>query len=108
MTDLLNAIIDGKYDLVVGDILKINTRDGEDAASAKVLQLAMEAANEGTRAMMAGDSFKASKLMGNFTLAMGKIQQALKDVRLGIKPEVIQEHELLEKLNQDFEEPANE
>ena len=104
MTDLLNAIIDGKFDLVIGEILKINTKDGEDAASAKVLQLAIEAANEGTRTMMAGDSVKASLIMANFTLATGKIQQALKEARLGIKPEAIQQRELLEKFEKDFEE----
>lgn len=102
MTDLLTAIIDGKYDLVVGEILRLN-KQGEGMAKAKVMGVAIEAGQECTKLMMAGDSVMASKLMGNFTLAMGKVQQALKDVRLGIKPEAIQEQELLEKLDQGFD-----
>lgn len=107
MTDLLNAIIEGKYDLVIGEILNLN-QESEEVAKAKVMMTAVEAAKESQSLLMAGDSVKASLIMANFTLAMGKIQQALKDTRLGIKPEAIQQRELLEKFEKDFEEFADE
>lgn len=104
MSDLLNNIIDGNYDLVIADILRLNRDSGEDAASAKVLQVSMEAAQTGMQLMMSGKADKASKLMANFTLAMGKVDRALKDARLGILPESIQQDELLKKFEKDFEE----
>lgn len=107
LSGFLQNILDGNYTLVIGEILNLD-KESEEIAKTKVMMTAVEAARESQSLLMAGYSAKASLLMANFTIAMGKIQQALKEARLGIKPEAIQQRELLEKLEKDFEEFTDE
>jgi hypothetical protein len=103
VSELLNNIIKGNYDLVIAEILRLNKQQ-PSLAEAKVLKVALEAAGESRELMLKGNAAKASQIMANFTLAMGKVDRALKDVRMGILPEALQQDELLEKLDRDFEE----